>query len=74
MQIIGTRASSTFRVDADWYAKKKRFACGVDPTTGGPVEVVQDFTDTKVNYHLDCDPTSPTFRQVVANSKSIEAV
>ena len=70
MQIIGLRPTSTFRVPADWYLVKPRFAPGVDPTTGGPVVVVHDNTDTHAEgYLVDHDPNSPSHRQVIKAAK-----
>ena len=66
MQIIGTRADSTWRVPADWYMQKQRFAPCIDPTTGGPVAVVHDHSDVHFEgYLVDTDQTSPTYRQVI---------
>lgn len=66
MQIIGLRPTSAFRVPADWFMVKPRFAPGVDPTTGGPVVVVHDNTDTHAEgFLVDHDPRSPSYRQVI---------
>ena len=71
MQLIGTRENSSWRADADFFVKRHWFHPGVDPTTGGPIRVVEDFTDTPVTakagheYRLDLDPSSRTFRQVI---------
>jgi len=71
MQLIGTRDASTFRVPADYFEEKPTFTPGVDPTTGGPVKVVEDFTDDAPDapagkrWRLDLDPDSRTYRRVV---------
>jgi len=70
MQIIGTRPNSAFRVDDQYFVSKPYQTVGVDPTTGGPVMVVEDFTDDPPiakeghRWVVDTDPQSPTFRQV----------
>lgn len=48
-EIIGLRPHSTFRVQEDYFwHKRHRLPAGIDPTTGGPVAVVQAGTDDLV--------------------------
>ena len=69
MQIIGTRAGSSFRVHDRYFIDKRRFHPGQDPTTGGPLAVVEDWSDTKVlGKTLELDPSSQWYGQVVDNS------
>lgn len=71
MQIIGSRPESTFRVPSDYFEEKTAFMPGVDPTTGGPCTVVDDYSDTPaksaagMKWVVDIDPDSRTFRKVV---------
>lgn len=69
MQIIGTRRDSTWRVPADFYMQKQRFMPGVDVQTGGPVMVVEDFTDEPCGYMVDTDSESRTYRQIVPETR-----
>jgi len=78
MQIIGARAGSSFRVNADYFEEKPAFTPGVDPTTGGPVMVVNDNTDDPASapngqrYVVDCDPASNTYRRVILVGQPVQ--
>jgi len=71
MQIIGTRDNSMFRVPANYFKEHRNFTAGIDPTTGGPILVVDDYTDDPANarpghkWVVDINPHSPDFRNVV---------
>ena len=71
MQIIGTRETSSFRVPSDYFENKPTFTPGIDPTTGGPLVVVDDFTDTPASspegkrWIVDVNPDSRTYRKVI---------
>ena len=64
MQIIGTRATSAFRVSTTYFRDHPTFAVGIDPTTGGPVRVVQSYTDDPApaqaghRWEVETDPQS----------------
>jgi len=47
-EIIGTRESSGFRVPADYFERKHRFAPTCVPHEGGPLAVVEAGTDKVV--------------------------
>lgn len=65
MQIIGTRPHSGFRAGPEFYIHNHHYHPGIDPHTGGPVAVVDDWTDdVREDYMVDTDPQSPTFRHV----------
>jgi len=59
------RASCTFRVDAGYFERKVRFWPGACPTCGGPLAVVEDWTDKPTGERVDMDPNSRGFRKVV---------
>ena len=71
MEIIGTRSNSAFRAPADYFLQKPAFAVGVDPTTGGPVRLVEDRADHQEPredgqvWVIDIDPDSNTYRRPV---------
>lgn len=71
MQIIGSRPNSSFRVNDQYFVQRTWMTPGQDPTSGGPLKIVEDWTDdppvARQGHHwvLDVDPNSNTYRQCV---------
>jgi len=74
MQIIGTRANSSFRVYERYFRDKQRFMAAVDPDTGGPCAVVEDYTDKVIpGVHINTDRSSNNYGLIVKNDTGIPA-
>ena len=67
--ICGRNPRCGFRVDAGYFERKVRFIPGVCPNCGGPVALVQAYTDQIVNSAaLGRDPYDRSYRKVTVEA------
>ena len=62
--ICGRVPSCGFRAHDGYFYEKKRFMAGVCPRCGGPVQVVEAFTDIPVKAIINTDVASPSYGKI----------
>lgn len=72
MQVICAR-NCGFRVDSGYFRRKPKFTPGICPRCAGPIQVVNDYTDTKTKgYAMDVDPRSATYGSIISSTGEVD--
>lgn len=71
---VNVGLTCTFRVNENYSEAKTQFPAGVCPRCGAPVRVEEPYTGRILPMHIDIDPRSRTYRQVVPNQPALEEV